>query len=59
VVSPEDPAQLADAIRMLMADPSRRAEMGTRGRAYVERHSDRTALARHYRQILDAKGNRA
>jgi glycosyltransferase involved in cell wall biosynthesis len=59
VVSPEDPAQLADAIRMLMADPSRRAEMGTRGRAYVERHSDRTTLARHYRQILDVEGNRA
>ena len=52
VVPPEDSAALADAIRMLAADPERRQAMGRRGRSHVERCFDRVALAREYRQIL-------
>jgi glycosyltransferase involved in cell wall biosynthesis len=36
VVTPNDPPRLADALRTLLADPARRAEMGRRGRAAVE-----------------------
>jgi len=52
VVPPEDSTALADAIRMLAADPQRRQAMGRRGRAHVEGCFDRVALAREYRQIL-------
>jgi glycosyltransferase involved in cell wall biosynthesis len=52
VVPPEDPGALADAIRALADDPARRAEMGQRGRVYVERFFDRDQLAREYRKIL-------
>jgi glycosyltransferase involved in cell wall biosynthesis len=52
VVPPEDSAALADAIRMLAADPERRQAMGRRGRSHVEHCFDRVALAREYRQIL-------
>ncbi len=52
VVPPEDSAALADAIRMLAADPQRRQAMGRRGRAHVEGCFDRVALAREYRLIL-------
>jgi glycosyltransferase involved in cell wall biosynthesis len=52
VVPPEDSAALADAIRMLAADPQRRQAMGRLGRAHVEDCFDRVALAREYRQIL-------
>ncbi|MDX6389651.1 MAG: hypothetical protein QOJ73_714 [Streptosporangiaceae bacterium] len=52
VVPPEDSAALADAIRMLAADPQRRQAMGRRGRAHVEGCFDRVALAREYRRIL-------
>lgn len=36
VVTPNDPPTLAAALRALLADPARRAEMGRRGRAVVE-----------------------
>jgi glycosyltransferase involved in cell wall biosynthesis len=36
VVTPNDPAQLAAALRALLADPARRAAMGRGGRAAVE-----------------------
>lgn len=52
VVAPEAPDQLADAIRLLGADPERRRVMGERGRAYVEANHDRRALAGTYRAIL-------
>ena len=35
------------------ADPELRAVLGKAGRAYAERHCDRAALARQYREILD------
>jgi glycosyltransferase involved in cell wall biosynthesis len=52
VVPPEDSAALADAIRVLAADPERRRAMGRRGRSHVEHCFDRVALARQYRHIL-------
>jgi len=59
VVPPEDTEALADAIRVLAADPARRAAMGRRGRAYVERFFDRTQLAAEYRKIIGAPGGRS
>jgi len=54
VVSPEDPAQLADAILLLTRDPDRRRQMGKQGRRFVEDEFDRRALADDYLRILDA-----
>jgi glycosyltransferase involved in cell wall biosynthesis len=53
VVRPEDSGALAAAIGALAADPELRAVLGKAGRAFAERHCDRAALARYYRQILD------
>lgn len=53
VVPPEDSAALAAAIGELAADPARRAELGWRGREYVERFFDHTELARQYRKLID------
>jgi glycosyltransferase involved in cell wall biosynthesis len=53
VVPPEDSGSLAAAITALAADPPLRAELGRVGRAFVERHYDRAALALEYRKILD------
>jgi glycosyltransferase involved in cell wall biosynthesis len=52
VVEPEDPAALADAVRDLAPDPTRRAAMGRQGRAYVAEHFDRRRLAERYRDNL-------
>ena len=54
VVPPENAGALADAVAALAADGARRAAMGQRGRAYVERFFDRAELAREYRKILEA-----
>jgi glycosyltransferase involved in cell wall biosynthesis len=51
-VAPDDPAQLAEAIRSLAADPERRAELGRQARAQAERAFDRARLADRYRTIL-------
>ena len=59
VVPPEDSEALADAIRVLAADPARRAAMGRRGRAYVERFFDRSELAAEYRKIIGPPGRRS
>ena len=53
VVPPEDGAALAAAIAELAAAPRLRADLGQTGREFVERHYDRTALAREYRKVLD------
>jgi glycosyltransferase involved in cell wall biosynthesis len=58
VVPPEDAAALADAVRALAADPARRAAMGRRGREYVQRFFDRAELAREYRKLIGAPGDR-
>ncbi|SNQ47399.1 putative glycosyl transferase [Frankia canadensis] len=54
VVPPEDPDALAREVARLAADPDRRARMARDGRAYVERHFDRDALARDYQDLLFA-----
>jgi glycosyltransferase involved in cell wall biosynthesis len=54
VVPPGDAAALAAAIGSLAADPRRRAQMASQGRAYVGRFFDRAELARQYRKILVA-----
>jgi glycosyltransferase involved in cell wall biosynthesis len=58
VVPPEDAGALAKAILELAGDPARRAEMGRAGRAHVTQFYDRAALAREYRKILEAGGDR-
>jgi glycosyltransferase involved in cell wall biosynthesis len=58
VVPPGDSAALAAAIRDLAADPQRRAVSAAQGRAYVQRFFDRAELARQYRKILAAAGER-
>ncbi|MBW3577885.1 MAG: glycosyltransferase family 4 protein [Actinobacteria bacterium] len=54
VVRPEAVEDLVRAIMHLANDPERRAEMGRRGRRYVEEHFDRRQLAADYLDILKA-----
>jgi len=53
VVPPEDPAALAEAVLALQADPAGRLRYGKRGRAFVEAHYSRQALARQLAGILE------
>ncbi len=58
VVPPENPLELAGAIRTLAADPARRAAMSERGHAYVATRFDRLVLARRYRRLLEEVAGR-
>jgi glycosyltransferase involved in cell wall biosynthesis len=58
VLPPGDSAALAAAIAALAADPQRGAAIAASGRAYVERFFDRAELARQYRKITEAAGER-
>jgi len=51
-VPPEDPSALAQAILDLQANPALRAEMGQQGRAFVQAHYSRQALACQLAQLL-------
>ncbi len=51
-VPPGQPAALADAIRAMAADPERARRMGAAGRAYVQKHFDRAALASQMESVL-------
>jgi glycosyltransferase involved in cell wall biosynthesis len=51
-VDPEDPAELARAVRRLVADRGLAAEMGRRGRQHVREHFDRAAIAKRVEAIL-------
>lgn len=51
-VPPESGEDLAAALRMLASDPDACERMGVKGRAYVEAHFSRAALARKYLDIL-------
>ena len=51
-VEPEDPDALATALRELLADEPRRAEMGATGRAYVQQHLRRETLAETVAGVL-------
>ncbi|MCK9903286.1 glycosyltransferase WbuB [Parafrankia colletiae] len=52
VVAPEDPVELAAAIRKLAADPAARAEAGRIGREHVAANYDRPVLADRYLTLL-------
>jgi glycosyltransferase involved in cell wall biosynthesis len=57
-VPPEDPEQLCSALERLLGDPAMAAEMGQRGRAYVEGHATWDIVARRtidFVRSLDAK----
>jgi colanic acid biosynthesis glycosyl transferase WcaI len=51
-VEPEDPAQLAAAIRRLAADPDERAAMGRRGRELACASYSRQAVVEQYEALL-------
>jgi glycosyltransferase involved in cell wall biosynthesis len=52
-VPAEDPAAMADAIKKLLAlYPEERAQMGLRGRRYVEAHHDMARLAERFEARL-------
>ncbi len=52
VVEPEQPVELAVALRALAQDADRRRDMGSRGRRYVAAHFDRKELAARYLDLL-------
>ena len=52
-ITPENPAELVKAISKLKADPTLRANLGERGRKYVERFYDRDKLAADYAYVLE------
>ena len=51
-VAPENPAQLARAVRRLYADAEERRTMGLAGRQFVEQKFDRQVLAARYAELL-------
>ena len=51
---PENPDDLAARIIELAEDPTRRAEMGARGRRFVEENFARPLLAERYLRVLEA-----
>jgi colanic acid biosynthesis glycosyl transferase WcaI len=53
VVRPEDGVALATAIEELRGDRSRRAGMGTAGRAYASSHWERTATLRYLTDTVE------
>lgn len=52
-VPPENAEALVAAIQALRADPAEREAMGRRGRAFVEAHFSRRALAERYLEVLE------
>jgi hypothetical protein len=51
-IAPESPDAIAEAVRRLRGDPALCAELGRRGRAFVEREFDRDALAARMLAVL-------
>jgi len=52
LVDPERGDQLAEAVAQLRADPTLRAELASRGRAFAENFYDRDTLAARYLDLL-------
>jgi colanic acid biosynthesis glycosyl transferase WcaI len=52
-VSPEDPAALAEAIKYLLDHPEKAAQLGQRGRAFVEQHRRRSLILKRFSEMLD------
>lgn len=55
---PGDPANLAQAVRELAADPVHARQMGANGRRYIEEHFDRVKLADQLVDLIEKLGNR-
>jgi len=55
-VAPDDVSALAAVLRRLLGDPIAAAEMGRRGREWVERNAAPSAVAEAYEAILRAEG---
>jgi glycosyltransferase involved in cell wall biosynthesis len=54
-VPPENPQALAEAvIKLYQMSPEERAEMGKRGREFVEKHHDIRKLAAHLERVLQS-----
>jgi len=54
-IPPRDPDALAEAvIQLYQMSPEERAEMGKRGREYVEKHHDICKLAAHLERVLQS-----
>ena len=51
-ITPESADELVDSLLRLAADPVEAAAMGEAGRSFVERHFDRSVLARRYLNFL-------
>jgi colanic acid biosynthesis glycosyl transferase WcaI len=51
-VEPENPQALAEAIRVLYADPALRERLGRTGREHVVQHYTRQAVGRQYHELL-------
>ena len=52
VVSPEDPVEMANAIRALYADRTKANKFGRNGRNYVESHHSHTVVVDRYEAML-------
>lgn len=59
VVPPEDPRQLANAIRSAAADRAGTRKMGQRAAAVAQQYNQEAALARYREVILNAQNNRS
>lgn len=58
IIAERSPEAFADAIQLLLADESRRAEMGRRGRAWVLEEMNPDAVADRFEQMYEqAKGS--
>lgn len=51
-IEPENPRQLADAVRRLADDPRLARRLGSDGRSYVVRHFNRETIALRYLELL-------
>lgn len=51
-VPPDDLAALVDAVRWMIEHPEEAAEMGERGRRYVERHASPASVGAAYHRLL-------
>jgi glycosyltransferase involved in cell wall biosynthesis len=54
VVMTATAAEFVDAVAALLADPARAAELGRRGRAYIERHHAWDEQARRFRVAIES-----